>query len=246
MLPRCIEFASHLADPTRRELKPFRHVRDGRADLEAMLRRHPLTNRFKIQLASRQTPVVYVVFDVLFHGGQSVMVQPLQARRSILVDLLASLNDSRIVLSEGVVGPGKTLFEQVVRQGHEGVMAKHLGSRYLPGRRSSSWRKIKPTQTIPCVIIGYLPSKNGFRSLLVAAERDGVLDYVGEVCCGFSRSEWAKLSGLLPGRICPKPIVPCRKKALWLEPGLYCQVRSLGWTKRGRLRGASFAGLVEP
>jgi ATP-dependent DNA ligase len=30
-------------------------------------------------------------------------------------------------------------------EGHEGVMAKHQASRYLPGQRSPSWRKIKPS-----------------------------------------------------------------------------------------------------
>ena len=73
-----------------------------------------------------------------------------------------------MVLSDGIVGAGTAWFEQVVRQGHEGVMAKHLAGRYLPGKRSSSWRKIKPTKVLPCVIIGYIRSDRGFRSLLVA------------------------------------------------------------------------------
>jgi len=37
-------------------------------------------------LASRQSPVVYVVFDLLFHGGRSLMGQPLCKRREILAD----------------------------------------------------------------------------------------------------------------------------------------------------------------
>jgi len=73
-----------------------------------------------------------------------------------------------------------------------------------------------------------------------------VLDYVGEVSCGLSREEGARLARLLPARVCSQPIVPCRKKAVWLKPELYCQVRSLGWTQSGRLRGASLAGLIEP
>ena len=220
-------------------------LREGRADLDAVLRRHQLSSRFKTRLASRQSPVVYVVFDLLFHAGRSIMAQPLGERRQMLADLLRPLDPRRVVLSDGVVGSGRAMFEQVVRQGHEGVMAKHLGSRYLPGRRSSCWRKIKPTQILPCVIIGYVPSKSGFRSLLVAAQHEGVLSYVGEVSCGLARKESARLASLLPGRVRPEPIVPCRKQAVWLEPELYCRVRSLGWTQSGRLRGASFAGLIE-
>ncbi|MFH1267443.1 MAG: non-homologous end-joining DNA ligase [Planctomycetota bacterium] len=220
-------------------------LRQGRADLDALLRRHQLQSRFKTRLASRQSPVVYVVFDLLFHTGRSLMAQPLRERRQMLADLLLPLDPRRAALSDGVVGSGKAMFKEVVGQGHEGVMAKHLGSRYRPGRRSSSWRKIKPTEILPCVILGYVPSKGGFRSLLVAAQREGMLCYVGEVSCGLSRKERARLSRLLPARVRPEPIVPCRKQAVWLEPELYCRVRSLGWTRSGRLRGASFAGLID-
>ncbi|NLX95697.1 MAG: hypothetical protein GXY83_05935 [Rhodopirellula sp.] len=220
-------------------------LRDGRADLDAVLRRHQLTGQFKIKLASRQSPVLYVVFDILFHGGRSLMAQPLRERRQILADTLRLLDHSRTVLSDGIQGAGKVLFEHVVRQGHEGVMAKHLSSRYLPGRRSSSWLKIKPREILPCVIIGYIPSRSGFRSLLVATQRGSVLRYVGEVSVGLTRQEWGDLVRRLPGRIRQEPIVPCRKKAVWLEPELYCRVRSLGWTRNGRLRGASLAGLIE-
>jgi ATP-dependent DNA ligase len=43
-----------------------------------------------------------------------------------------------------VVGAGQRFFVEAVRQGQEGVMAKHLASRYRPGRRSAAWKKIKP------------------------------------------------------------------------------------------------------
>ncbi|NLY01998.1 MAG: hypothetical protein GXY83_38435 [Rhodopirellula sp.] len=210
-----------------------------------MLCRHQLTGQFKTKLASRQNPVLYVVFNLLFHGSRSLLALPLCQRRQILADTLHPLDSSRVILSEGIVGAGTVLFEQVVRQGHEGVMAKHLSSCYLPGRRSSSWLKIKPTEILPCVIIGYIPSRNGFRSLLVATQREGSLRYVGEVGVGLTRREWAELARRLPGKTRPEPIVPCPKKAVWLEPRMYCRVRSLGWTHSGRLRGASLAGLIE-
>ncbi len=75
--------------------------------------------------------------------------------------------------------------------------------------------------------------------------REGVLRYVGELSVGWPREEWAELTRRLPGLARPEPIVPCRKQAVWLEPERYCRVRSLGWSRRGRLRGASFAGLIE-
>jgi bifunctional non-homologous end joining protein LigD len=220
-------------------------LRDGRADLDAVLRRHQTTGRFKTKLAARQDPAVYVAFDLLFHRGRSLILEPLVRRREILAETLGQVDPCRVVLSDGIVGAGTLWFEEVVRQGHEGVMAKHLASRYLPGKRSSCWQKIKPTEILPCVIIGYSGSKNGFRGLLVATQREGALRYVGELSVGWTREEWTELARRLPELVRPGPIVPCRKRAVWLEPERYCRVRSLGWTRRGRLRGASFAGLIE-
>ncbi len=220
-------------------------LRDGRADLDAILRRHQMTGRFQTKLASRQDPTVYVAFDLLFHRGRSLIAEPLARRREILADMLGRVASCRAVLSDGIVGAGKSWFEQVVGQGHEGVMAKHLAGRYLPGKRSSSWQKIKPREILPCVIIGYIRSKSGFRSLLVATQREGALRYVGELSVGWTRKEWAELAHRLPALVRTRPIVPCGKRAVWLEPERYCRVRSLGWTRHVRLRGASFAGLIE-
>jgi len=39
---------------------------------------------------------------------------------------------------------GRVFYEQVIARQLEGAMAKRLSSRYLPGRRSDAWLKIKP------------------------------------------------------------------------------------------------------
>src|SRR5271157_5529343 len=121
----------------------------GVPDLEAILARHQLNNTMKILHASRQQPVTYVVFDILAHQGRSLIGQPLQARRALLQDLLACWGEPRVQFSEGIVGLGRSFFDQAVRQGQEGIMAKHLASRYLPGQRTSCWLKLKPARRLP-------------------------------------------------------------------------------------------------
>jgi ATP-dependent DNA ligase len=102
-----------------------------------------------------------VLFDLLSLRGQSLLKEPLMRRRALLRELLDQVNDPLLAYSDGVVGAGKAFFEKVVADGHEGVMAKHHASRYLPGQRSSSWRKIKPALVVPCVIIGYQAGRSG-------------------------------------------------------------------------------------
>jgi ATP-dependent DNA ligase len=216
----------------------------GLPDLEAILTRHQLCHAAKIQSASRERPVTYVVFDLLAHQGRSLVGEPLKMRRTLLEDLLLRWQEPRVQYSEGMVGPGRLFFEQAVKQGQEGVMAKHLASRYQVGRRSSCWLKIKPTRRLPCVIIGWEPGVLGLRGLLVAAPWGGRLRYVANVRTGFTEYERRRLATVLAGRGRTVPVVRCPRRGLWVEPDLVCQVNYLELTRAGRLRGASFHSLL--
>jgi bifunctional non-homologous end joining protein LigD len=220
-------------------------LNNGRPDLNAILRRHQLVHPARIRHAGLHSPIHYVLFDMLYHQGRCLMQEPFARRRSVLVGVLTELNVPQLLLSDGTATCGRDVFNRVVAQGHEGVMAKHQGSRYLPGQRSASWRKIKPMQILPCVIIGYAPCRAGLHSVLVANAHEGELRYVGEVTTGFSDRLRTELARRLAGQRRSGPVVPCPRQAFWVEPEVYCRVRFLQWTPRRYLRGASFAGLIE-
>jgi bifunctional non-homologous end joining protein LigD len=210
-----------------------------------MLQRHQLVKPARIRHASGQTPVRYLLFDILYHRGRPLVHEPLYRRRCVLVDVLTELDAPELMFSEGLAGLGRDFFERVVAQGHEGIMAKHQTSRYLAGQRSSAWRKIKPVQVLPCVIIGYMPSREGLHSLLVATAHQGPLRFVAQVTSGFSNRVKIELGRRLARRHRPHPVVACPHKALWVDPDLYCRVQFLQWTAHGRLRSASFRGLFD-
>ena len=216
-------------------------LRQGRADLPALLQRHQ--RQAPPDLGPLPEAVCYVLFDLLYDRGRSLLQQPLVQRRQRLRDLLERVREPLLVYSDGVVGYGRGFFAQVVAQGHEGVMAKHQASRYRPGRRSPAWRKIKPAELLPCVIVGYQPGRLGVHKLLVATVADGVLRYAGELGRGLPGRVRAQLARRLRRRW--QPIVPCSKLACWVEPELYCRVQFQGWTPQGRLRHAVFRGLID-
>jgi DNA ligase D-like protein (predicted ligase) len=220
-------------------------LQDGRPDLNAMLRRHQLVNPTRIRHASSRSPVRYMLFDILYHQGRPLLHEPLYRRRRVLVDVLTQIAAPELLFSEACAGLGRDFFAQVVAQGHEGIMAKHQTSRYLPGQRSSAWRKIKPAQVLPCVIIGYTPCREGVHSLLVAAAHQGPLRYVAQVTSGISNRVKFQLGRHLARCRRPHPVVACPHQALWVEPELYCRVQFLDWTPRGRLRSACFQGLLD-
>ena len=220
-------------------------LRDGRADLGVILRRHHLASARRIQQASRHLLVTYVLFDCLYHQGRPLFDQPLAERRAVLAELHNHMGGFPVAFSDGLVGCGRTFFEKVVQQGHEGVMGKHLAGRYLPGRRESAWRKIKPWQVTACVVIGYTRSREGFSSLLVAAAEGKTLRYVGQLTSGFTKQMRTRLMPRLTESRCAQAAVPCPKRAVWVTPRLYCEVRFLSRTAKGRLRGASFVRLID-
>jgi ATP-dependent DNA ligase len=117
---------------------------DGRPELPRLLRRHGLTDPWRIRQARRWCRVQYLLFDLLYHRGRCLLNETLARRREELAELCAGRHLPAVLFSAGVVATGTALYAVALAQGHEGIVAKHLASTYRPGRRSPAWRKIKP------------------------------------------------------------------------------------------------------
>ena len=118
---------------------------DGRPDLRRLLRRHGLTDPWRIRQARQWCPVRYVLFDLLYYAGRCLMRESLLKRREVLAEMCEKLDVPEVEFSPAVIGAGTAFYQTAVAAGHEGVMAKQLMSVYWPGKRSSTWRKIKPS-----------------------------------------------------------------------------------------------------
>jgi ATP-dependent DNA ligase len=123
---------------------------DSRPNLPRLLRRHGLTDPWRIRQARHWCSACYVVFDLLYQAGHSLLNEPLVRRREVLVALCQRLGAPEVRFSEAVVGNGAALYAAALARGHEGIMAKHLALTYRPGRRSAAWRKIKPPPKWTC------------------------------------------------------------------------------------------------
>ncbi len=105
----------------------------GRMDEDALVRR--------LEDGDRVDSIpVFLAFDLLWSAGRPIIAQPLLRRRERLAKVVTP--SSELVVLPGVVGEGLDLYSAVVQQGLRGVMARHLRSPYLPGRRSELWRWI--------------------------------------------------------------------------------------------------------
>lgn len=174
------------------------------------------------------------------------MSNPLHARRERLRRLVKEAGQPRLILSEGVVGAGKTFYQEACHQGLEGMVAKRLSSLYLPGKRTDAWIKVKRRADLLCAIIGFVAAgDDDFRSLILAAEENGELRCIGKVGTGFHNAMRKRLNRLLWSRLRATPLVRCAIKGQWIEPGLYCRVSFLERTDKGELRMPVFEELRE-
>jgi bifunctional non-homologous end joining protein LigD len=220
--------------------------KDGKPDFALLMSREQARAPLKIRTLARSMPAVYVVFDILTDRGRSVMDRPLRLRRRLLEKRLAQRQGPRLMLSQCVVGPGRAFFDETVKRGLEGIVAKGLASKYDPGRRTGAWIKVKRRLELYCMVIGFLPSgKDDFKSLIVAAEEDGGLRPCGKVGTGFDTALRRRINRWLWTHLRKKPVIPCTEKGKWVEPGLVCRVSCMERSARGELRAPVFEGLVK-
>ena len=197
--------------------------------------------------------LVLVLFDVLEVDSEPLVDLPLEERRSRLEQLVVP-GAGAVVVSPRFED-GEALLEAAREQGLEGVVAKHRGSPYQPGRRSADWRKVKVRQGQEVVIAGYTKGQGrrsgSFGALVVGVREAGGQRWAGNVGTGFNEPEIARLLGLLkPLRRDTSPFdeVPTmprvrRGDVVWVEPQLVAQVEFVEWTREGRLRAPVYVGL---
>ncbi len=172
-------------------------VRDdhGREDFDALGQRvHPAVSR--IERLSVETPAVYVAFDLLANGDESLLEQPFVQRRAALERLLDNdkFAGAPIELMVSVDTPQAA--ERWLREA-EGAIAKERSAPYLPGQRKGMV-KVKRTRTIDAVVAGWRPGKEE-RSVgaLILALYDGEeLRVVGH-CSGLTAKNKRELVDFL-------------------------------------------------
>jgi bifunctional non-homologous end joining protein LigD len=200
--------------------------------------------------SSSRPSVALIAFDVLREGPTDLRDRALAERRKILERLFSKTGSPILRISEQVAGDGRALHERAKAQGWEGLIAKRAASRYLSGKRTPDWRKLKIQQEQEFVIGGWTEprqSRTYFGALLLGVFDDGSFKYVGHVGTGFDTRELERLMRLMkPMEIPTSPFstkVPTNERPHWIQPKLVAQVRFTEWTADGILRQPVYLGL---
>jgi DNA ligase D-like protein (predicted ligase) len=220
----------------------------GRPDFKDVIHRMQRSSETDIQRAMRKHPVYCYIFDLLYLDGRSVVNEPLIRRREWLND--AVKKDSSYRISE-IVEDGKALFGAAKEHGLEGIMAKERNSKYLPGKRSDNWYKIKVRQTAESYIIGYTKGKGNreenFGAMHLGDFINGKIKYRGKVGSGFDskniREVYTELKKVKPSKKLISEKVLDESQTTWIEPKIVCEIEYASLTKDGAYREAVFLRL---
>jgi bifunctional non-homologous end joining protein LigD len=220
----------------------------GRPSFEEIQQRMGLTSESEVRRKMKLVPVTYMVFDLLWQDGHSLLEHPYTERRRLLEQIKLAGASWQTPLYEK--GGGQAMLDASAKAGLEGIMAKKLDSHYEPGRRTGAWVKVKNRNRQELVIGGWLEGEGKRRgypgALLVGYYEKGKLAYAGKVGTGFSDAMLEKLANLM------KPLAQDKspfdvgsppRAAHYVKPKLVAEFEFVEWTRSGQLRAPSFKGL---
>jgi bifunctional non-homologous end joining protein LigD len=136
-------------------------------------------------LLTNGAPAVFVAFDILEKDGVDLRAKPLTERKKILHSTLKENNTVQVMY---YTTEGQKLWSVLKKKGAEGVIAKKKDAMYQDGVRSNSWLKIKFTNTIDAIVIGFTHSKRKISSLALGLYEDDNIVFIGKVGTGFDES----------------------------------------------------------
>ena len=149
--------------------------------------------KYGIQEQLASVPIRYMIFDIMYLNGESLMEEPFSERRIVLERLL-SPNNQQLTTNNLSLAPQiltsdpaeiRKFLKRQIDSGLEGIVAKRLDSPYSPGRTGFSWVKLKwegkaksggLVDTVDCIVMGTYAGQGKRTGFGVGAFLVGILD----------------------------------------------------------------------
>ena len=171
-----------------------------RLDWESLSQRvHPAASRIK--KLSEETPAHFIGFDALATGDRSLLKEPFRVRRQALLEAVTEKDWCHVTRTTEDPALGARWLQEFEGAGLDGVIAKRIDGKYLPGKREMV--KVKHARDADCVAIGYRIHKSGegVGSILLGLYRDdGELQMVGGAAAFTAKARVSLLAELEPLR----------------------------------------------
>lgn len=196
--------------------------------------------KYGIDKASREFPLHVFVFDLLYLNGKDYTTKEYKERRKALKKIFPSgILEAAESMETGEPKQLEAYFQDSLKKGLEGVIAKDLYAPYTAGKRKFAWIKLKKSygkavDTIDAVIVGYFLGKGTraefeFGGLLVAVrnEDSGKLETIAKIGSGYTEEEMKTLKELLSEiktKDPPEDLLYRITPDFWVEPKYVIEV----------------------
>ena len=224
--------------------------RDTPARFQALQGRMHLQSATDIAGQATDVPSALIAFDLLVDGDVVLLDEAWSERRRRLERFIGTRPPNGLRLGESGPGDGDKLLARARRDDWEGIIAKRVDSRYLPGIRSRDWLKLKVEFRQEFVVGGYTEPRNTrehLGAMLLGYFEGDDLVYVGHTGGGFTRETLADMARRLKRleRKSSPFSTPVRtnEKAHWVRPEVVVEVKFNEWTADNRLRQPIFLGV---
>jgi bifunctional non-homologous end joining protein LigD len=197
------------------------------------------------------TPTAFIAFDVIADGPHDLRGMTLVARRAALERIFGNPGSPLLRISEQVASDGRELYRRAIAEGWEGLIAKRSSSKYVSGKRTPDWAKLKLVREQEFVVGGWTEprgTRSGFGALLLGVYDGKKLVYVAHVGSGFDHAELTRVMAeltRLQTQACPFDVPPptTNETAHWVKPKLVAQVKFTEWTDDNKLRHPTYLGM---
>ncbi len=194
--------------------------------------------------AGARSPLRLFAFDLMVAGRASYLQRPQRERSRRLRAVVRARRGDPIVVTDSFTTTSAAelsrYFDQMTRQGLEGVMAKRPEAPYRAGARSYDWVKLKRAyqstlrDTVDLVIVGYFTGRGkraafGIGSLLAAAydPKGDRFRTVAKIGSGLSDAAWKRLRTQLDSNATktkPANVDSLITPDVWVSPKIVLEV----------------------
>lgn len=209
--------------------------KDGLPSFSKLQERTHLKNKEKIENQSKENPIIFVCFDILYDNKDLTTLKLIERKK-----ILNNYSDNDVFLKNKFIDTyGIDLFKYIKKMNLEGIIAKEKDSNYYINKRSNVWLKIKNLNKESFFIGGYIKSsKTNIISLLLGEKRNNELHFVGKVSLHEKNILYKII--LKKKTIKNSPFIDYNKDVNYLNPTLKCHVEYLERTKNKHLRQPIF------
>ncbi len=222
---------------------------NGAPNFGKVISRMHTSGKTAIERASKKIKTTLYAFDCMVIDGVNICNLPVERRREWLRTLF---DDREHLRYSNEFEDGEGLFAAAESMGLEGIMAKKRGVRYVDGKRSEGWLKVKVRHDDEATLIGYTKGKGdrsgSFGSLHLAKIDDGDYSYMGKVGTGYDQAKMKEIfAKLIELKKVKKPIkdkIDEESETIWIEEVYTIKIQYASMTDNGTYREPVFKAMI--